>query len=322
MTDFSRDRSKESSLDDKIALLEERTPGALALLDDCTVCPRDCHVDRNAGSVKGICGVDSRLKVSSANLHFGEEPPISGDRGPHKAPHASQQGQAGPSLPSVRDGSGTIFLSGCNLKCVYCQNFPISQQRHGDYVTIERVAFMMLDLERRGAHNINFVTPSHYLPQLMAAMLAAYKQGLTLPIVWNSSGYDKVETLRLLDGIVEIYMPDMRYSEGENARCYSAASDYPEVNRAAIKEMYRQVGDLVLDKDGIAVRGLLVRHLVLPENISGSKEIFEFLAHEVSPKTYVSLMSQYFPAHKALSIDKLNRRILKSEYQEALDAFE
>jgi len=291
MTDFSRDR--------KIALLEKRTPGALALLDDCTVCPRDCHVDRNAGNTKGICGVDSRLKVSSANLHFGEEPPISGSR-----------------------GSGTIFLSGCNLKCVYCQNYPISQGRHGDYVTIDRAAFMMLDLGRRGAHNINFVTPSHYVPQLMAAMLVAYKQGLTLPIVWNSSGYDKVETLRLLDGVVEIYMPDMRYREGENARCYSAATDYPEINRAAIKEMYRQVGDLVLDDDGVAVRGLLVRHLVLPENISGSKEIFEFLANEISPDTFVSLMSQYFPAHKALSIDKLSRRILKSEYQEALEAFE
>jgi putative pyruvate formate lyase activating enzyme len=291
MTDFSRDR--------KIALLEERTQGALALLDDCTICPRDCHVDRNAGSIKGICGVDSRLKVSSANLHFGEEPPISGTR-----------------------GSGTIFLSGCNLKCVYCQNYPISQYRHGDFVTIEEAAGMMLDLERRGAHNINFVTPSHYVPQLMAAMLEAYKRGFALPIVWNSSGYDKVETLRLLDGIIEIYMPDMRYAVEENARCYSAAADYPEINRAAIKEMYRQMGDLILDDDGIAVRGLLVRHLVLPENISGSKEIFEFLAREISPETHVSLMSQYFPAHKALSTEKINRRILKSEYQEALDAFE
>jgi putative pyruvate formate lyase activating enzyme len=291
MYDFSCDR--------KMALLEERTPGALALLDDCVICPRDCHVDRNGGSTKGICGVDSRLKVSSANLHFGEEPPISGER-----------------------GSGTIFLSGCNLKCVYCQNYPISQQRHGDYVTIERAVSMMLDLERRGAHNINFVTPSHYVPQLMAAMLSAYRQGLTIPIVWNTSGYDKVETLRLLNGIVEIYMPDMRYAVSENARCYSAASDYPEINRAVIKEMHRQVGDLVLDDDGIAVRGLLVRHLVLPENISGSKEIFEFLARDVSPNTYVSLMSQYFPAHKALSMDKINRRILKSEYREALDAFE
>jgi putative pyruvate formate lyase activating enzyme len=299
MFDSPINRSKESSLHGKIALLEKRTPNALALLDDCTICPRDCHVNRNAGSIKGICGVDSRLKISSANLHFGEEPPISGNR-----------------------GSGTIFLSGCNLKCAYCQNFPISQLRHGDIVTIEEAAGMMLDLERRGAHNINFVTPSHYVPQLMAAMLASYKLGLTLPIVWNCSGYDKVETLRLLDGIVEIYMPDMRYAVEENARCYSAASDYPEINRAAIKEMYRQVGDLVIDDDGIAVRGLLVRHLVLPENISGSKEIFEFLAREISPETHVSLMSQYFPAHKALSIDKINRRILKSEYQEALDAFE
>jgi putative pyruvate formate lyase activating enzyme len=291
MVDFSIDR--------KIALLEERTPAALSLLDECTVCPRVCRVNRNAGSDKGICGVDARLKISSANLHFGEEPPISGTR-----------------------GSGTIFLSGCNLKCVYCQNFPISQHRHGEYVTIEGAARMMLDLQHRGAHNVNFVTPSHYVPQLMAAMLEGHKQGLALPIVWNSSGYDKVESLRLLDGIVEIYMPDMRYSSGNNAGCYSSASDYPETNRAAIKEMHRQVGDLVLDGEGIAIRGLLIRHLVLPENISGSNEIFKFIAAEISPETFVSLMSQYFPAHKALSMDKINRRILRREYREALDAFE
>lgn len=274
-------------------------PQALALLDDCYVCPRECHVNRTAGSLKGICGVDARLKISSANLHYGEEPPISGSR-----------------------GSGTIFLSGCNLKCVYCQNYPISQYRHGEYATFDEMAEMMLDLESRGAHNINFVTPTHYVPQIMASLLLAYKLGLTQPLVYNSSGYDKVETLRLLDGIVEIYMPDMRYSEPEMAGCYSSAGDYPEVNREAIKEMYRQVGDLVIDDKGVAVQGLLVRHLVLPERIAGSEEIFHFLAREVSPETYVSLMSQYFPAHKAVSLEKTNHRILKSEYAEALDAFE
>jgi putative pyruvate formate lyase activating enzyme len=291
MTDFSREK--------KIALLEERTPGALKSLDDCVVCPRECHVNRSAGSLKGICGVDSRLKVSSANLHFGEEPPISGVR-----------------------GSGTIFFSGCNLKCVFCQNYPLSQLRHGDYITIDNLADMMLNLQERGAHNINLVTPSHYVPQIMAGLLSACKRGLTLPIVYNSSGYDKVETLKLLDGIIEIYMPDMRYASKDSARCFSSAADYPEVNRAAIKEMYRQVGELVLDENEIATQGLLVRHLVLPENIAGSEEVFRFLANEISPDTYVSLMSQYFPAHKALSMEKVNRRIVNSEYQAALDAFE
>ena len=290
---------KDFSVERKLELLSERAPAALSLLDDCIVCPRECHVDRNAGSAKGICGVDARLKVSSANLHFGEEPPVSGSR-----------------------GSGTIFLSGCNLKCVYCQNYPISQYRHGEYVTPDELADMMMDLERRGAHNINFVTPTHYVPQIMASLLSAYRQGLTLPIVYNTSGYDKVDTLRRLDGIVEIYMPDMRYSMVEMAQCYSAAQDYPEINRAAIKEMHRQVGDLVLDDDGIAVLGLLVRHLVLPENIAGSEETFRFLASEVSAETYVSIMSQYFPAHKAVSMDKINRRILKREYASALEAFE
>jgi putative pyruvate formate lyase activating enzyme len=290
---------KDFSIQAKIARLEARVPEALALLDDCIICPRECHVNRNAGSFKGICGIDARLKISSANLHFGEEPPISGTR-----------------------GSGTIFLSGCNLKCVYCQNYPISQFGHGDYATVGEVAEMMLDLQNRGAHNINFVTPSHYVPQLMAALLAAFKAGLNIPIVYNTSGYDKVDTLCLLDGIIDIYMPDMRYSQPESARCYSAAKDYPEINRAAIKEMYRQVGDLVIDEEEIALRGLLVRHLVLPENIAGSEEIFRFLAEEISQETHVSLMSQYFPAHKAVSMEKINRRILPDEYQRALDAFE
>lgn len=290
-----RDFSKEN----KIELLSARTAYALSLLDDCTICPRECHVNRNAGSQKGICGVDSRLKVSSANLHHGEEPPISGTR-----------------------GSGTIFLSGCNLKCAYCQNYPISQYRHGDFATVDEVGGMMLDLECRGAHNINFVTPSHYVPQLMAAMLSAYRRGLTIPIVYNSSGYDKEETLQLLDGIVEIYMPDMRYWQSEMSQCYSTASDYPQINRAAIREMHRQVGDLAIGDDGIATQGLLVRHLVLPENIAGSEEVFNFLANEISTEIFVSIMSQYFPAHKATTIEKINRRILPDEYRRALDAFE
>jgi putative pyruvate formate lyase activating enzyme len=286
------------SPESKIALLEERAPAALEILKDCNVCPRDCRIDRTAGKVSH-CGVDARLKVSSANLHHGEEPPISGSR-----------------------GSGTIFLSGCNLKCVYCQNYPISQLRHGDYMTADEVARRMMLLQDRGAHNINFVTPTHYVPQLMEAMLNAYKQGLELPIVYNSSGYDKVETLRMLDGIVEIYMPDMRYADSGHSGCYSDVPDYPEVNRKAIKEMFRQVGDLKLDSAAVATQGLLIRHLVLPNRISGSKEIFDFLAKEVSIGSYVSLMSQYFPAHEANSIENLKRRLKRDEYKEALDAFE
>ncbi len=289
---------KVLSPESKISLLEERTPGALELLKSCTVCPRNCEIDRIQGETSH-CGVDARLKVSSINLHFGEEPPVSGVH-----------------------GSGTIFLSGCNLKCVYCQNYPISQLRHGEYVTTEQLADGMLELEKGGAHNINFVTPTHYVPQLMEAMLLAYKRGLTLPIVYNSSGYDKVETLKLLDGIVEIYMPDMRYSSEESAQCYSSADNYPEINRAAISEMDRQVGDLILDDHGVAVQGLLVRHLVLPHGISGSEAIFRFLAEKISKNTYVSLMSQYFPAHKATSLEKLNRRLLRDEYRTVLEAFD
>lgn len=286
------------SSENKITLLEKRTPGALELLKSCTVCPRNCEIDRTHGETSHCC-VDARLKVSSINLHFGEEPPVSGVH-----------------------GSGTIFLSGCNLKCVYCQNYPISQLRHGEYVTTEQLADGMLELEKGGAHNINFVTPTHYVPQLMEAMLLACKRGLTLPIVYNSSGYDKVETLKLLDGIVEIYMPDMRYSNDESAQCYSSAENYPEINRAAISEMHRQVGDLALDDDGVAVQGLLVRHLVLPHGISGSEAIFKFLAEKISKNTYVSLMSQYFPAHKATSLEKLSRRLHREEYRTVLDAFD
>lgn len=267
------------------------------MLADCTVCPRLCHVDRTKGE-PGRCGMPEQIKIASANLHHGEEPPISGAR-----------------------GSGTIFLSGCNLSCVYCQNYPISQYRNGEFVSIEDTAGLMLSLERRGAHNINFVTPTHYVPQLMAAMLAAYKAGLTIPIVYNSSGYDSVGTLKLLEGVVEIYMPDMRYADGDNAAKYSGAADYPEINRAAIKEMNRQVGVLQIENE-IAVQGLLIRHLVLPDNIAGSKEIFDFIAAEISPDTYLAVMSQYFPAYKACDMPVLSRRLTHEEYDRALDDFE
>ncbi len=293
----------EFSIESKIDKLRDRLPEAEKLMTECRVCPRNCLVDRRSGET-GICGMPAELVIASANLHYGEEPPISGRR-----------------------GSGTIFLSGCNLSCIYCQNYPISQFRVGEKYSAEEAADMMIDLQKRGAHNINFVTPSHYIPSLMKSLLIAYEKGLRIPLVYNSSGYDSLESLRLLEGIIDIYMPDMRYSDPECSRRYSGAPDYPEINRAAIKEMYKQVGTLQI-KNGIAVGGLLIRHLVLPENIAGSSEIFRFIAREISPETYVAVMSQYFPAHKACirnnqgKLLPLARKITAAEYDLALEAFE
>ena len=284
------------SRESKIAILEKNLPAAKEMLSPCRVCPRECMVDRKSDEL-GECGMPEKIGVSSANLHYGEEPPISGSR-----------------------GSGTIFLTGCNLHCVYCQNFPISQYRNGKYYSPDEVAKMMLNLERRGAHNINFVTPSHYMPQLMEAMLIAYRDGMTIPIVYNSSGYDSVEILQLLDGVIDIYMPDMRYNNGSHSGKYSDVADYPEINRAAIKEMNRQVGILTLNK-GIGVKGLLIRHLVLPGSISGSKEIFKFIADEISPETYVAVMSQYFPAYRACDFPEISGRLDEAEYDAALEWF-
>jgi len=262
------------------------------MLSDCTVCPRECHLDRLRGEV-GICKTGELPLVSSHNLHFGEEPPISGHR-----------------------GSGTIFFAHCNLRCRYCQNYPISQMGNGEVTTLEALAGMMLELERADAHNLNFVTPTHVLPQILKALLLARKEGSTLPIVYNSSGYDSLETLRLLDGIVEIYMPDMRYGENDPASRFSGVEDYVEVNRAAIKEMHRQVGDLVVDEEGVALKGLLIRHLVLPNGLSGSKKIFDFLAQEISKDSYVGLMSQYFPAYEAPDLREICRRVNRSEFRQ------
>jgi len=259
----------------------------------CSLCPRRCGADRRAGD-PGACGADDRLLIASANLHFGEEPPISGWK-----------------------GSGTIFIAHCNLACVYCQNYPISQGGNGVETGPAGLAEMMLQLQEQGAHNINWVTPTHEVHHLLEGLQQAKAQGLAIPIVYNSSGYDAVETLQLLEGIVDIYLPDMRYSDGGNAHRYSGVADYPEVNRRAVTEMHRQVGDLELDEKGVARKGLLVRHLVLPAGISGTEAIMQFLTEEISPSTYVSLMSQYFPAHKAPGIKELARRITKEEYEEA-----
>ena len=269
----------------------------LAQMSSCNLCPQDCRVDRFAGQT-GKCGITDQMYIASCNLHHGEEPPISASR-----------------------GSGTIFLSGCSLACQYCQNYPISQQLVGSPFSIEQLAEKMLSLQKRGAHNINFVTPDHVVGHIVKAIGLAIEGGLIIPILCNSSGYQKEETLRHLEGIVDIYLVDMRYSDNEIARNCSQAKRYKEVNRAAVREMFRQVGNLEFDSDGVAVKGVLVRHLVLPEGMSGSGEIFRFLSREISDEIYVSLMSQYFPAYKAVGHKQLGRKIRRSEFDKAVEMF-
>ncbi len=266
-------------------------------LSSCDICPRECQADRTAGNT-GHCQATDTVRIASCNLHFGEEPPISGSR-----------------------GSGTIFLSGCSLNCLYCQNFPISQQLVGSDISIEQLAEKLLNLQDRGAHNINFVTPDHYFGHIVKAIGQAKKSGLHLPIVCNSSGYQKLSTLKQLQGIIDIYLVDMRYSNDEIARNCSGAKRYKEVNRAAVKEMFRQVGNLECDMSGIASKGVLIRHLVLPGGRSGSKEIFEFLAEDISTDIYISLMSQYFPAYKAVDTPGLDRKITEDEFDKAVEMF-
>ena len=262
----------------------------------CEECPRRCNANRFDSA--GYCKSPPVPKLSSASLHHGEEPPISGLR-----------------------GSGTIFFSGCNLSCLYCQNYPISQLGHGRKISLDGLIEAMLSLQHRGAHNINFVTPSHATVALEVAIPAAREKGLTIPIVYNSGGYDSIEQLQRMDGLVEIYMPDIRYQDDKAASNLSNAPNYPEINRATLKEMHRQVGDLVIE-DGIAVRGLLVRHLVLPEGKADTEKALRFLVKEISPNTYVSLMAQYFPAYKAPDTPGMNRRINSDEWQRAVIAFE
>jgi len=275
-------------------ILKKRKEELNKLLERCHLCPRKCLVNRLQDE-KGFCGAGTRVVVSSYNLHFGEEPPISGYR-----------------------GSGTIFFTHCNLRCCFCQNYPISQLGNGQEVEISELATMMVKLQKLGAHNINFVTPTHFVPQIVEALDLAVREGLKIPLVYNSGGYDSVEALELLDGVVDIYMPDAKYSNPESARTYSRAADYFEVNRKALLEMHRQVGDLKMDRDGIAKWGLLIRHLVMPEDIVGSRRVLEFIAKNISKNTYMSIMAQYHPAHLAFEFPELSRRISKREYDAVL----
>lgn len=274
----------------------ERTQALYALLNPCRLCPHRCGINRVRTS-KGKCrsGGGKSVFISSYNIHLGEEPPISAAR-----------------------GSGTIFFTNCSLSCVFCQNYPISQLRNGNEISVEQLSLIMLELQQRGAHNINFVTPTHYVAQIVEAVGAAREKGLVIPLVYNCSGYEEVETLKLLDGIIDIYMPDMKYSDDVNAVKYSSAPNYTETNRKAIKEMHRQVGELRLDTDDVAVKGLIIRHLVLPNNISGSARVLEFIAKEISPKTFISLMSQYHPANKTERYPELSRKVSAKEYKQAV----
>jgi len=274
--------------------LERRVIAAYDLLSVCDVCAWRCPVDRRAGEL-GVCKTGVRARVSSYGPHMGEEDPLRG-----------------------RKGSGTIFFTRCNLKCQYCQNHDISQTDAGEEVEAEDLASIMLELQALGCHNINFVSPSHVAPQIIAGVLIAAQAGLRLPLVYNSGGYDSLEMLRLLNGVIDIYMPDMKYADANIARQYSRIRDYPQVNQAAVREMHRQVGDLQIDEKGLAQWGLLVRHLVLPNNLAGTKDILRFLVDEISSNTYLNLMDQYRPAYRAHHYPGLDRPLSHQEFAAAV----
>lgn len=269
---------------------------AYKILENCRLCPRECEVNRLEDE-KGICRTGRLAMVSSYNPHFGEEDPLVGI-----------------------NGSGTIFMTNCNLLCVFCQNWEISHLGEGSEVSSKTLAGMMLHLQRQGCHNINFVTPTHVVPQILDALPYAIEDGLHVPLVYNTGGYDAVASLKLLEGIFDIYMPDFKFWDPEMARKYLKAPDYPEKAREAIKEMQRQVGDLTLDENGIALRGMLLRHLAMPGGVAGTRDIMRFIAREISPSTYVNIMEQYRPCGNANKYPPLDRSITHDEYEEALRA--
>ncbi|PIQ93780.1 MAG: radical SAM protein [Nitrospirae bacterium CG_4_10_14_0_8_um_filter_41_23] len=264
------------------------------ILKKCTLCPRKCEIDRTSEQ-RGFCRTGDKPFISSWGPHFGEERPLVG-----------------------KLGSGTIFFGNCNLDCIFCQNYSISHLGEGSEISFEKLADIMLSLQHEGCHNINLVTPAHQTPMILRSLRIASEKGLNIPIVYNCGGYESLQTIRLLDGIVDIYMPDFKYSDPDMALRYSNAEDYPEAAKAAIKEMHKQVGDLLIDNRGIAMRGLLVRHLVLPEGIAGTAGVVKFIAGEVSKDTYINIMDQYHPCFKAFDNPPLDRRITGREYSEAI----
>jgi putative pyruvate formate lyase activating enzyme len=279
----------------KNGILDQRAQELKAIYENCTLCPRDCRVDRTKKQL-GKCQATATVKISSAFPHFGEERPLVGQK-----------------------GSGTIFLSHCGLRCIYCQNYTLSMEGEGIEVPDERVAEAMLKLQKLGCHNINWVTPTHYMPSLVNALRMAVPMGLNIPVVYNTSGYERPENLQMLDGIVDIYLPDFKYWDPTMAGQYSSeAYNYPHYARLAFKEMFRQVGDLQKDGRGVARRGLMVRHLVLPNRVAGTREILKYIAGELSRTTYVNIMRQYRPEYRAREFKPIDRRISNSEYAEAL----
>jgi len=266
-----------------------------AIYGSCRLCPRQCGVNRLEGET-GVCSSAARAKVFSAHPHFGEERPLVG-----------------------RGGSGTIFFSNCNLLCVFCQNWEINHRGDGSFASADTIGRLMTDLQAAGCHNINLVTPTHVAPSIIEGLRVAIRRGLRLPLVYNCGGYESLEVIKLLDGVVDIYLPDFKYADGRMAAKYSnGAEDYPEAAAAAIQEMHRQTGELVVDERGVALRGLIIRHLVLPQNIAGTDKFVHFVAGKLSRSTYVNIMSQYRPAHKAYAYPELSRSITSAEYQQAL----
>jgi len=277
---------EKGELQQRIRVLKES-------LKECRLCPRECGVNRLNGEV-GVCQAGLEPVVSSAFPHFGEEPPLVGYQ-----------------------GSGTIFLAYCNLRCIFCQNYDISHLGNGEPMTSSDLARVMVRLQEMGCHNINFVTPTHYAPQIVASLPEAIEKGLRLPIVYNCSGYESIEVIRLLEGVVDIYMPDAKYMDGKYSKQFSNAPDYPEIIKEVLKEMHRQVGDLTANSKGIAERGLLIRHLVMPHGVASSEAVFRFIAEEISVHSYVNIMDQYRPEYRAHECPEINRRITQKEYQEA-----
>lgn len=277
----------------KSGRLKEKVKTAGKILRSCKLCPRKCSVDRLAGQT-GICNTGEKAFVSSYHPHFGEEAPLVGT-----------------------GGSGTIFFTHCNLLCLFCQNYDISHEGFGEKVTSEQLAEIMLHLQNIGCHNINFVTPSHVVPQILSAVFFAVEKGLNVPLVYNTGGYDRVETLKLLDGVFDIYMPDFKFWSPEIAKSACQAKDYPEIARNALIEMHQQVGDLIADEYGIATRGLLIRHLVLPKGLAGTREIMKFIAKDISPNSYVNIMAQYRPCGRAAEIEGLSTRPTPEDFKAA-----
>ena len=274
--------------------LSQRVQVLQEFLKECRLCPRECRVNRLDGEI-GYCGARSDLMVSSAFPHLGEEPPLVGNH-----------------------GSGTIFLTHCNLRCIFCQNYDISHLGKGEQITPFDMARAMMKLQEMGCHNINFVTPTHYASQIVSSLSEAIEIGLHLPIVYNCSGYESIEVIRLLEGIVDIYMPDIKFMDEEYSKRYSNAPDYPEVVKKVLKEMHRQVGDLTMNSKGIAQRGLLIRHLVMPGGVASSESVLKFIAEEISVQSYVNIMDQYRPEYRAHEYAEISRRISHQEYLDAI----